>query len=366
MKQFVLFPFSLYKHNPYWVPPIVKDEIASFDPAKNPVFQNAEAQFFIAFKNGKIVGRVAAIINWIEVEKQQLKKMRFGWFDVIDDLAVSKILLNKVKEIGLENNLLFMEGPVGFNNLDKTGILTDGFEHIGTMITWYNPPYYKVHLEQLGFVKEKEYLENKFAFKNVDALYFNKWSTVVKKRYQLSAMEFTKTKDLLPYLDDMFDLLEKSYGKLATFVPISKVQIAYFKKKYLRFINPEYLKFVVDANNKLVAFALVMPSFSKALQKANGTLFPFGLFYLLQAKKQAKDVIFYLIGVDPAYQNKGIHAILFDQYAKTFSEKGIVNCIRTPELANNTAIQKIWKNVGPITHKKRSTYKKILSEKFKK
>jgi hypothetical protein len=257
MKQFVLFPFSLYKHNPYWVPPIVKDEIASFDPTKNPVFQNAEAQFFIAFKNDKIVGRVAAIINWIEVEKQQLKKMRFGWFDVIDDLAVSKILLNKVKEIGLENNLLFMEGPVGFNNLDKTGILTDGFEYIGTMITWYNPPYYKVHLEQLGFVKEKEYLENKFPFKNVDALYFNKWSTVVKKRYQVKAMEFTKTKDLLPYVDDMFEVLEKSYGKLATFVPISKVQIAYFKKKYLRFINPEYLKFVVDANNKLVAFALL-------------------------------------------------------------------------------------------------------------
>ncbi len=175
--------------------------------------------------------------------------------DVIDDVAVSKILLNKVKEIGLENNLLFMEGRVGFNNLDKTGILTDGFEYIGTMITWYNPPLLQMHLEQLGFVKEKEYLENKFAFKNVDALYFNKWSTVVKKRYLVKAMEFTKTKDLLPYVDDMFDLLEKSYGKLATFVPISKVQIAYFKKKYLRFINPEYLKFVVDANNKLVAFA---------------------------------------------------------------------------------------------------------------
>jgi GNAT superfamily N-acetyltransferase len=117
---------------------------------------------------------------------------------------------------------------------------------------------------------------------------------------------------------------------------------------------------VVDANNKLVAFALVMPSFSKALQKAKGTLFPFGLFYLLQAKKQAKDVIFYLIGVDPAYQNKGIHAILFDQYTKTFSEKGIVNCIRTPELTNNTAIQKIWKNFNPIPHKRRSTYKKML------
>ena len=159
MKQFVLFPFSLYKNNPYWVPPIVKDEIASFDSSKNPVFENAEAQFFIAFKNGEIVGRVAAIINWLEVEKQQLKKMRFGWFDFIDDIEVSKVLLNKVKEIGLKNNLAFMEGPVGFNNLDKTGVLTAGFQHIGTMITWYNHPYYKEYLEQLGFVKEKEYFE---------------------------------------------------------------------------------------------------------------------------------------------------------------------------------------------------------------
>jgi hypothetical protein len=179
MKQFVLFPFSLYKENKYWVPPIIKDEIDNFDPSKNPVFENADAQFFVAIKNNEIVGRVIAIINWFEVEKQQIKKMRFGWFDVIDDIEVSKILLNKVKEIGIENNLAYIEGPVGFNNLDKTGVLTEGFDHLGTMITWYNHPYYKDHLEQLGFVKEKEYLENKFKFNKVDGVYFDRISSIL-------------------------------------------------------------------------------------------------------------------------------------------------------------------------------------------
>jgi len=357
MKQFVTFPFSLYKNNKYWVPPIIKDEIDNFDKNINPVFKNAEARFFIAIKNGKIVGRIVAIINWYEVEKQGIKKMRFGWWDVIDDIEVSKVLINKVKEIGKEHQLDFIEGPVGFNNLDKTGVLTYGFNHIGTMITWYNYPYYKDHLEQLGFIKEKEYLENKFKFSAVDTQYYTRISNIIKKRNGLTALDFTKTKDIMPYVDEMFDLFSAAYSKLSTFVPISDEQVAYFKKRYISFINPEYIKFVVDKNHKLVAFAIVMPSFSKALQKAKGKLFPFGLFYLLHARKKAKDVIFYLIGVHPDYQNKGVHAIIFDQYAKTFTEKGIDNCIRTPELADNEAIKKIWLDFNPITHKKRSTYR---------
>ncbi len=357
MKDFVVFPFSLYKNNKYWVPPIINDEIDNFDPTKNPVFENAEAHFYLAFKDNKIVGRVVAIINWFEVQQQQLKKMRFGWFDVIDDIAVSKILLNKVKEIGLTNHLDFIEGPVGFNNLDKTGVLTEGFDHIGTMITWYNHSYYKDHLEKLGFVKEKEYLENKFKFENIDANYFDRISTILKKRFKLKALDFTKTKDLLPYIEEMFDVFEKSYSKLSTFVPISDAQISYFKKKYISFINPEYIKFVTDEHDKIVAFAIVMPSFSKALQKANGKLFPTGIFHLMKAKKHAKDVTLYLIGVHPEYQNKGIHAIIFDQYKKSFTPLGIENCYRTPELEDNDAINKIWKNFNPSTHKRRRTYK---------
>ena len=357
MKAFVLFPFSLYKNNKYWVPPIIKDEIDNFDPTKNPVFENADAQFFVAMRDNKIVGRVIAIINWFEVEKQQIKKMRFGWFDVIDDIEVSKVLLNKVREIGLENNLEYIEGPVGFNNLDKTGVLTEGFDHLGTMITWYNHPYYKDHLEQLGFIKEKEYLENKFKFKHVDGVYFDRISTILKRRFKLKALDFKNTKDIMPYVDEMFEVFDASYSKLSTFVPISDSQIAFFKKKYISFINPEYIKFVVDENNKLVAFAIVMPSFSEALQKAKGKLFPFGLFHLLKARKHAKDVTLYLIGVHPDYQNKGVHAIIFDQYTKTFKPLGIDNCIRTPELEENQAINKLWENFKPVTHKRRRTYK---------
>jgi len=357
MKQFVTFPFSLYKNNKYWVPPIIKDEVDNFDPEKNPVFENADAQFFVAIRNGEILGRVAAIVNWFEVEKQQIKKMRFGWFDVINDIEVSKVLLEKVKEIGLKNKLEYIEGPVGFNNLDKTGVLVDGFDHIGTMITWYNHPYYKEHLEALGFIKEKEYLENKFKFKNVDAVYFDRVSRVIKKRFNLKALDFTKTKDILPYVDEMFEVFDKSYAKLSTFVPISETQIAFFKKKYISFINPEYIKFVVDEHHKVVAFAIVMPSFSEALQKSKGKLFPLGLFHLLKARKHSKDVTFYLIGVHPKYQNKGVHAIIFDQYTKTFTPLGIENCIRTPELEDNEAIQKLWENFSPETHKRRRTYR---------
>ena len=158
----------------------------------------------------------------------------------------------------------------------------------------------------------------------------------------------------------MFEVFNASYSKLSTFVPISGAQIEFFKKKYISFINPEYIKFVVDNNDKLVAFAIVMPSFSEALQKTKGKLFPFGMFHLLKARKNSKDVTFYLIGVHPDYQNKGIHAIIFDQFTKTFAPLGIENCIRTPELEDNKAIHLLWKDFNPTTHKRRRTYKKNI------
>jgi GNAT superfamily N-acetyltransferase len=360
LKKFVTFPFDLYKDSPYWVPPIINDELESFDPTKNPVFKDAEAHFFLAYKDEKIVGRIAAIINWLEVKQQGISKMRFGWFDFIDDLAVSEALMEKVKEIGKANALAYMEGPVGFSNLDKVGVLVEGFDHIGTMITWYNHPYYVAHYEELGFVKEKEYMENKFPAKNADPALFTKLNDLVKRRYGLKEVNFTKTKDVLPLADEMFDLFNNTYAKLSSFVPITPVQKAYFKKKYISFINPEYIKFIKDKNDKLIAFAIVMPSFSKALQKAKGKLLPLGIFHLLRAKKESKDVIFYLIGIHPDYQNKGVTAIIFNEYYKTFTEKGIEMCYRTPELEENVAIKQMWKHFDPVIYKRRRTYKKNL------
>jgi hypothetical protein len=360
LTQFIKFPFSLYKNNKYWVPPIIADELETFDKTKNPAFETAEAFFYLAYKNKEIVGRIAAIINWDEVNKQQKKKVRFGWFDAIDDIEVTKALLEKVYELGRKNNLEHVEGPMGFSNLDKVGVLTEGFDEMGTMITWYNYPYYSSHFEQLGYITEKEYLENKFPFANVKLEFFDKAQELIKRRYHLTALNFKKTKDVLPHVDKMFDLFNASYANLSSFVAITAVQKEYFKKKYISFINPEYIKFVEDKDHNLVAFAIVMPSFSKALQKANGKLFPFGLLHLLNARKNSKDVTFYLIGVHPDYQNKGVHAILFKEMHTTFTEKGIENCIRTPELADNHAIHLLWKNFKPTTHCRRKTFRKEL------
>lgn len=360
LKSYVKFPFSLYKNHKYWVPPLIKDELETFDKTKNPAFKSAEAYFYLAYKNNEIVGRIAAIINWDEVNNQQKKKVRFGWWDVIDDIEVTRALLEKVYELGENNNLEIIEGPMGFSNLDKVGVVTEGFDEIGSMITWYNYPYYSTHLEKLGFIKEKEYVENRMEFKNIKPEFFYKAQELIKKRYQLKPLNFTKTKDIMPYVDKMFDLFNDSYADLSSFVAITDVQKEYFKKKYISFINPEYIKFVMDKNDVMVGFSIVMPSFAEALQKANGKLFPFGLFHLLKAKKESKDVLFYLIGVHPEYQSKGVTAILFNENHVSFTKKGIQNCIRTPELEDNLAIQLIWKHFQPEVFRRRRTYQKQL------
>ena len=359
IKQFVTFPFSLYKDSKYWVPPIISEEIKIFNKNTNPVLQNANAQLFLAYKNNTIVGRVAAIINWTEIGPKGSNKVRFGWMDMIDDIEVTKALLDTVESIGKANNLNYMEGPIGFSNLDKVGVLTYGYDEIGTMVSWYNHPYYVEHLNQLNFKVEKEYLEHKHQFSDIEIENSNLLEKVIKERYNLKALNFTSTKDLMPYADKMFDLFNLSYSRLSSFVKITELQKAYMKKKFLNFINPEYIKFVVDSNDDLIAFAVVMPSFAKALQEIKGKLFPFGFLKILKAKK-AKSVNFFLIGVHPDYQNKGVHALIFSEYHKTFEVKGITECRRTPELSDNLEIHKLWRDFNPKLIKKRCTYRKSL------
>lgn len=360
LKAFVTFPFQLYKDSKYWVSPIISDEMETLNSEKNPAFDSAKATFFLAFKNNKIVGRVAAIINTIEINEQGVKKMRFGWFDTIDDLDVSEMLLDKVEAIGKQNGLEFVEGPVGFSNLDKNGALTEGFDHIGTMATWYNHPYYIKHFEQLGYKPEKVYIESKFHMKGIPTERFKRVTEMVKKRYNLWSSNFTKTSEVVKYVDEMFDLFNESYKILPTYVPITKKQQAYFKKKFINFIDPEYIKFVFDKNNKMIAFGIVFPSFSKALQQIKGKLFPFGFLKLLKAKKNNDTALLYLIGVDPHYQNKGVTAIIFSDIYNIFMKNNIKTCIRLPELEDNLASQQIWKDFNAKIIKKRKTFKKAI------
>ncbi|MEZ4857852.1 MAG: GNAT family N-acetyltransferase [Flavobacteriaceae bacterium] len=357
LKQFVTFPFQLYKNNPYWVPPLIKDELETLDKSKNPVFKNAEAHYFLAQKNGTIAGRIAVIINHLEVNEIGKKKVRFGWFDVVDDIEVTKALLEKVFELGKAHNLDYAEGPVGFSNMEKAGVLTKGFEEMNTMITWYHHPYYASHFEQLGFEKQATWVEFQLTIPPQAFEKVKKFSKIIRERYHLTVIRFKNKKEILPYVDEMFDLLNKTYNTLQTFVPIQQYQIDYYKEKYFNFIHPDYICCIKDKTGKLIAFSVVMPSFTKALKKANGSLFPWGWYHLWKAQRKNDRAAFYLIGIDPEYQGKGVTAIIFEEMQDLFNSKGIDKVETNPELKENTAVQALWKDYNPIQHKERSTFK---------
>ena len=360
LKRFIKFPFSLYKNNPYWTPSIINNELDNLNPEINPVFKNAEARYFVAVKNGKWVGRIAVIVNWLEIKEQKKSKVRFGWFDVIDDIEVTKALLAKVTEIGKSHNLEYMEGPVGFSNMDKAGLLVEGFEYQNTMVTLYNHPYYKTHLESLGFDVSDEWVEYKFNFDKVDAGKLERLSNMISERYDLKIKNFTHKKQVFPYVEEMFDLINETYEKLSVFVRITPEQITYLKHKYIAFINPNFIKCVFDKEDNMVAVAITMPSFSKALKKANGSLFPFGFWHLLQAQKKNDKAEFYLIGIKPSYQNKGVTSLVFNEMLKTFKQFGVNHVETNPELVDNHNVQLLWKKYDSKQHKRRKSYRKDL------
>ncbi|MGB0789639.1 MAG: GTP cyclohydrolase, partial [Marinirhabdus sp.] len=271
-----------------------------------------------------------------------------------------KILLAKVKAIGKAHNLEYIEGPMGFGNMEKAGILTLGHEEMNTMITWYHYPYYAEHFKKLGYKKQATWVEYKLSIPPSIKDKVAKFSRIIRQRYKLSVVRFNNKKEILPYLDHMFGLLNTTYNALQTFVPIKQYQIDYYKEKYFGFIHPDYITCINDEHGKLIAFSIVMPSFSKALKKANGSLYPFGWYHLWRAQRKNDRAAFYLIGIDPEYQGKGITAIIFEQMQYLFNSKGIDTVETNPELIENTAVQLLWKDYRPVKHKERSTFRKNL------
>ncbi len=361
-QTFVEFPFVLYKDNPFWVPPLVKDEIETLDPKLNPVYHNATASLFLAYKNGEVVGRVAAIINWIEVKEIKKNKVRFGWFDFIDDTNVSKTLIEAVISFGKKHKMETIEGPVGFSNLDKAGLLIEGFNEPNTIITLYNFPYYSKHLEKLGFNVAAKWVEYEIKIDDFESSpeRVKRFSKLIMDKYELTLLNFKKRKDIIPYVDQMFELLDKTYNQLQTYVPIQDYQIENYKKRFLKFVNPDYIKCIIDKEGKLICFSITMPSFTEALKKINGKITILNTYYLLKAMKKNNRASFYLIGVHPDYQNKGITAIIFNEMQKLFNKKQIISVETNPELEENTAIQKLWKNYEHRLHKRRATYNKSI------
>lgn len=355
LKTFVKFPFEIYKNSKFWVPPLINDEINNFNP-KNEIFKTVDKYLFLAYKNEKVVGRIAVIINWTEVNVLKKRKVRFGWFEAIDDIEVTKKLLEQAFTIGKKHQLEIVEGPMGFSNMDKAGMLTKGFEEVATMIGLYNPPYYVDHLAQLGFEKEAHWIEYKFAISSIKNDKFEMLSEAISKRNHVKVVAFNSTKELLPYADEMFQVLNHAYADLQSYVPLAQFQIDHYKEKYIKFLNPKFVCMVQNEENKIIGFAITIPSMSAAFQKANGKLFPFGFWHLLQASKKNTHVEFYLIGIEPEYQNKGIPVLIFNHFYNVYKEFGIKTVETNPQLVENNKILQLWRNFSPITHKERCTF----------
>ena len=356
LELFIKFPMELYKGNPYYVPPLINEEKSIWMKEENPALQYSEAAQFLAYKGENIVGRIAVMINHKEEKELGIRKVRFGWLDFINDIEVSKSLINTAIEYANSKGISKIEGPMGFTNLDKAGMLTKGFDKLATMIGIYNFDYYPKHMEQLGLVKEKEWVEFEINFPDTLPDKVEKFSRLIAEKYELELVKFNAKKDILPLVDSMFKLLDDTYKNLSTYTPITEEQIKHYKEKYFKFIDKDYIVCIKDKSGSLISFAITMPSYSKALQKAKGKLFPFGWWYLLNAGKKNDRANFYLIGIHPQYQKRGVTAIIFKEIYETFKKKGVKFLETNPELEENASIQALWQDYNPINHKRRRTY----------
>ena len=356
LSDFIKFPMELYKNNQNYVPSLINDEKNIWNPKENPALAYSEAKQFLAYKNNKLAGRIAVMINYKEAKELGIEKVRFGWLDFIDDEEVSKALINEAIKFAQEKNIKKIEGPMGFTNLDKAGMLTFGFDKLATMIGIYNFSYYPEHLEKLGLIKEKEWVEFEIDFPEVLPDKVLKFSKLIAEKHQLKTLEFKSKEEILPLVEPMFKLLDETYKNLSTYTPISDEQIQHYKEKYFGLIDKDYIICVVDKEFNLVAFAITMPSYSKALQKSKGKLLPFGWWHFMNASRKNDRANFYLIGVHPEYQKRGVTAIIFKEIWNTFRKKGVKFLETNPELEENKNIQLLWQDYHPVNHKRRRTY----------
>jgi len=362
LKKFILFPFKIFKGNKYWIPPLIMDEVKTLSKEKNPAFDFCEAKYWLAYKDGKIVGRIAGIINHKYNEKWKQNFARFGWVDFIDDKEVSKKLFDELKKWAKEKGKTNIHGPLGFTDFDGEGLLIEGFDELSTFGSIYNFPYYKEHIESLGFEKDADWVEFLVKFDpNVSGPEkVSRIADAVAERNQLHMLKVKKAKEMLPYARNIFYLINDAYKDLFGFVELTDKQIDMYVKAYFGFIKPDYVPVILDKNNKVAAFGITMHSLSLAVQKSKGKLFPFGFIHILRAMKNNPNVDLYLTAVRPELQNKGVNAMLINEMHKVFVRNKIKNVETNRELEENAKIQAQWRFYESRQHKRRRCYKKSI------
>jgi len=361
LKIFSQLPNKMYKDNPYYVPTLAADDLNTFDKKKNAAFEFCEADYFLAYKDGEVVGRVAAILNPRANDAWGKKSARFGWIDFIDDEEVSAALISTVEAWARERGMEAIEGPLGFTDFDTEGMLVEGFDEDGTMVAFYNAPYYKEHLEKLGYSKVIDWVERRITIPEALPEKYMKYSSLIGERNGLRSVRYTRKEINEKGIGfKLFDLVNKTYCVLFGYSQLSEKQMAQYVKTYLALLNLDYVSFIVDEEENLVAFGVMLPSMNDALRKSGGKYFPFGWFHLLKALKfnNSDTIDMLLIAVRPDLQSKGVPAMLIADLFPRIIAGGFKYAETNPELETNLAVQNLWGAFESRQHKRRRIYGK--------
>lgn len=364
LKKFIRFNYKMYKENKYSVPDLYEDMIKTFSPEKNPAFEFCEAAYFLAYRDGRIVGRVAAIINHRANEKWDKKVVRFGWIDFIDDEEVSRKLIEHVETWGKARGMTTVEGPLGFTDMDAEGMLVEGFDQLGTMATIYNFPYYPQHMEKLNMKKAMDWIELKIFIPDTVPDRFVRVSEIVRQKFNLHTRKLKNMREIretgIGY--KIFDLINEAYAPLFGYSEMTKRQIEQYISEYLPILDLNMVSLVENEQNELIGVGISMASLSTTLQKAKGRLFPFGWFYFLKTLyiKRPPILDLLLIAVKPEYQSKGVNALIFTDLIPIYQKYGFKWGETNPELETNGKVQSQWRFLDVEQHKRRRCYTKEI------
>ena len=361
LKKWVDFPNKLYKKVSAYVPFLFNDEVDTFTEAKNPAYAFCETKLFLAYKDGKLAGRIAGLINNAANEKWKTNTIRFTRFDFIDDYAVSEALFNKVVEWGRSRGFTSIMGPIGFTDMDHEGMLIEGFDELNMSITFYNFPYYITHMEKLGLKKEVDWIEYKVSVPEKMDEKLVKMSDFLQKRYSYELITYTDRKKLVADAYEAFKVIDVAFAKLYGTVPLTDDVINKAIADYIPLVNLKYICSIRNKEGAIVGFAVLLPSIAKALKKSNGRLFPLGILRMLKALKGKNDTLeMFFIAVKPEEQKRGLPAIIMNKMLQVCIENGVKYCETGPELEVNEAVQGLWKGFNSRQHKRRRCWKKDI------
>lgn len=362
LKTFTKFQINLYDGNQYYVPPLVTDDVQTLSPSLNPAFEFCEEALFMAYLDGRPVGRIAGIINHQVNRRNNEKNARFGFVDFINDFEVSSALMKAVEDWARSKGMNKIIGPLGFTDMDHEGMLVEGFEELSTMATIYNYPYYPEHMERLGYRKESDWVEFLMEVPDKIPERYDRVANIVKERFGLRVIKEKSRKHVKAvYGHALFHLINDAYKDLYQYSELSERQIDYYIDQYLNLIDLDLLTLIADSNDNLVGVGISMPSMSRGLQKSRGTMLPFGWYHLLKGLKGKNDrVDLLLVAVHPDYQNKGVNALLFQDLVPYYIAKGYKYAESNPEMETNAKVQSQWEYFNHRQHRRRRSFSKEL------